>query len=163
MARKNAELLKTLLLVAFLAGGLLLVRIGALPAWAWIVLTLVTIGMRILARLDAYTDELAIGEAGITRTHGSKMRKQLTEAVSWQELEKVEVLARETGPDMSEPLFLLHGQGENGVAVPGELAQEHALVARLRERLPGLREDRLAQALAASESGAFTVWEKDAA
>ena len=162
MRRKNAELLKTLALVAFLAGGLLLVRIGALPAWLWIVLTLVTIGMRLVARLDAYADELAIDEAGITRRHGSRMRRQLVEAVRWDELARVEVLARETGPDRQQALFLLHGVGSNGVAVPGELAERQGLVAALRQHLPGLREDSLAQALAAGEPGAYLLWEKGA-
>jgi len=163
MTRKNFELLKTLALVAFLAGGLLLVRMGVLPAWLWIVLTLLTIGMRTVARMDAYVDEIAVNDDGVTRTHGSKMRRRMTESVRWDELAKVEVLARETGPDKQDALFLLHGAGSNGVAIPGPLAQQHDLAGRLRERLPGLREDRLAQALAASESGAFTLWEKDAA
>ena len=163
MTRKTRELLKTLALVAFLAGGLVLVRIGALPLWLWLVLTALTVFLRYAARMDAYTDQLEVGDAGVTRTHGSRMRKQLTEAVRWDELTKVEVLARETGPDKQEPLFLLHGAGTNGVAVPGALAQQHDLAGILRRRLPGLREDLLAQALAASDSGAFVLWEKDAA
>lgn len=160
MTRKNVELLKTLALVAFLAGGLLLVRTGALPAWLWMVLTLVTIGMRLVTRLDTYTDELLLDDQGITRRHGSKVRKQLTESVRWDEIEKVEVLARETGPDKQEPLFLVHGAGSNGVAVPGALAERQGLVAALRQRLPAWREDQLAQALAAGESAAFVLWEK---
>ena len=163
MTRKTGELLKTLALVAFLAGGLVLVRIGALPLWLWGVLTAVTVFMRYAARLDAYTEQLEIGDQGVTRRHGSRMRQQLTEAVRWDELTKVEVLARETGADKQEPLFLLHGAGTNGVAVAGALAQQHDLVGALQRRLPGFREDALAQALAASENGAFILWEKDAA
>jgi hypothetical protein len=163
MTRKNGEMLKTLALVAFLAGGLVLVRIGALPLWLWGVLTVLTVFLRYAARMDAYTDELEVGDAGVTRRHGSRMRKQLVEAVRWDELTKVEVLARETGAHKQEPLFLLHGIGTNGVAVPGALAQQHDLAGILQRRLPGLHAERLAQALAASESGAFVVWEKDAA
>lgn len=163
MTRKTVELLKTLALIAFLAGGLMLVRIGALSLWLWCVLTAVTIFMRYAARLDAYSDRLEIGDQGVTRTHGSRMRKYLTEAVRWDELTKVEVLAREAGADKQEPLFLLHGAGTNGVAVAGALAHEHDLVGTLQRRLPGFRQDALAQALAASERGAFTLWEKDAA
>ena len=78
MTRKTGELLKTLALVAFLAGGLVLVRIGALPLWLWGVLTAVTVFMRYAARLDAYTEQLEIGDQGVTRRHGSRMRQQLT-------------------------------------------------------------------------------------
>jgi hypothetical protein len=118
--------------------------------------------LRVAARLDAYTDRLFVDADGITRRHGSRLRHELTEAVRWDELTRVEVLARETGPDKQEPLFLLHGAGTNGVAVPGALARQHGLADTLRQRLPGWREDRLAQALAATESGAFALWEKDA-
>ena len=90
------------------------------------------------------------------------MRRQLTEMVRWDELARVELLARETGPDKQEPLFLLHGKGAAGVAVPGPLAQRHDLVGLLRQRLPGFRDDLLGQALASPESRTFTLWEKDA-
>lgn len=163
MARNPRELLKTLLLVAFLGGGLLLVRAGGLPFWLWCVLAAVTVFMRVVTRMDAHADALVVDAEGVTRTHGSKMRRQLTEAVRWGELAKVEVLARETGPGKQQPLFLLHGAGTNGVAVPGPLAQQHDLPGTLRQRLPGFRDDLLAQALAATETGTFTLWEKGAA
>lgn len=163
MTRKTGELLKTLALVAFLAGGLVLVRMGALPLWLWGVLTAMTVFMRYAARLDSYTDQLEIGEGGVARRHGSRMRQQLTEAVRWDELTKVEVLSRETGADKQAPLFLLHGPGTNGVAVPGALAQQHDLTGILQRRLAGFDTAALAQALAASGSGRYVLWEKDAA
>lgn len=159
----NRDHLKTLAIVAFLGGGLLLVRMGALPFWLWCVLAALAVFMRVVTRMDAYRDELLVDAEGVKRTHGSKMRKQLTEAVPWTELAKVEVLARETGPDKQQPLFLLHGAGTNGVAVPGPLAQRHDLPGTLRQRLPGFRDDLLAQALAATEAGTFTLWEKGGA
>lgn len=163
MTRKTGELLKTLALVAFLAGGLVLVRIGALPPWLWGVLTAVTVFMRYAARLDAYTEQLEIGDHGVARRHGSRMRQQLTEAVRWDELTRVEVLTRETGADKHEPLFLLHGAGTSGVAVPGALAQQHGLVGILRRRLAGFDTAALAQALAEGENRRYVLWEKDAA
>jgi hypothetical protein len=163
MQRRTRESLKTLLLVAFLAGGLLLVRAGALPAWVWVLLTLVTMAMRLLARLDAYRDELFVTDAGITRRHGSRVRKTAEEAVRWDELEKVEVLTQEAGPDGADLLFLLHGRGTNGVAVSGALAQQHGLPALLQQRLPGFREDQLAQAQAATGKAAFLLWERQSA
>lgn len=160
MTRPNTQLLKTIALVAFLAGGLLLVRAGALPLWLWFVLAVLVLIMRVVTRMDAQDDTLELGPERITRTLGSKMRRQITEAVRWDELTKVEVLARETGPDKQEPLFLLYGATDAGVAVPGPLARQHDLAGLLRQRLPGFDEGRLAQALAAADSGRYTLWEK---
>ena len=159
MQRSTRESLKTLLLVAFLAGGLLLVRAGALPAWVWVLLTLVTIAMRLLARMDAYQDELLVTDTGITRRHGSRVRKTSEESVRWDELEKVEVLTHETGPASADLLFLLHGRGTNGVAVSGALAHKHGLPELLQQRLPGFRTEQLAQAQAATGKAAFLLWE----
>lgn len=160
MTRPSPRLLKSIALVAFLAGGLLLVRAGALPLWLWCVLAVLVIFMRVVARLDAPIDTLEIGPERITRTLGSKMRKPVIEAVRWDELAKVEVLARATGPDRQEPLLLLYGASGAGVAVPGPLARQHDLPGLLRQRLPGFDDSLLAQALAATESGRTTVWEK---
>lgn len=157
-----SERLKTVALVAFLGGGLLLVRAGALPFWAWALLTLVAVGLRVLARMDAYGDELALSDDGIVRQHGSRMRKTMQESVRWNELTRVEVLTRETGPAQADMLFLLHGDGSNGVAVPGPLAERHGLATQLQQRLPGFRAEQLAQAQAATERAAFLLWERDA-
>jgi len=161
MQRRARESLKTLFLVAFLAGGLLLVRAEAMPAWLWMVLTLLTIGMRVLVRLDAYHDELSVTDIGITRRHGSRVRKTTEEVVRWNELEMVEALAHETGPNNADLLFLLHGRGTNGVAVTAALAQQHGLIALLQQRLPAFRTDQLAQAQAATAKGTFVLWERE--
>jgi hypothetical protein len=157
----NTQLLKTIALIAFLAGGLLLVRAGALPLWLWCLLAVLVIVMRMVTRLDAPVDTLEISAEHITRTLSSKMRRPVTEAVRWDELSKVDVLARETGPDKQEPLFLLYGASGAGVAVPGPLARQHDLGGLLRQRLPGFDEGLLAQALAATERGRYTLWQKD--
>ena len=93
------------------------------------------------------------------REHGSRLRKKVVESVRWDELDSVEVRARETGPQRDQMLFLLYGRTGNGVAVPGPLAQQHNLADALARRLPGLRQDLLAQATAAREPGAYTLWE----
>jgi hypothetical protein len=151
--------LKNLMLLAFLGGGLLLVRIGALPFWGWCALTGVTLLARLLTHLDRYQDELLLSDQGLTRQHGSRMRQNLVESLRWEELSKVEVLARETGPAGQDLLFLLHGSGSNGVAVPGPLAQQHDLPALLERRLPGFRTDLLRTAAAATERASFTLWQ----
>jgi hypothetical protein len=153
-------MVKTLLLVAFLAGGLLLVQAGALPLWAWLLLTAITVFMRLLGRMDAAYDELTIDAQGVVREHGSRLRQKLREAVRWDELQRVEVRTRETGPRRDEMLFLLFGAGENGVAVPGHLALRHDLPAQLRQRLPDFRDDQLALATAAGERATFLLWQK---
>lgn len=157
---RNRELFKTVVLIAFLAAGLLFVRAGVLPLWAWALLTLAVIFMRTITRMDRYSEALSVTDEGVTRTHGSRMRRQMQEGVRWDEITRVEAMSREAGPDKKDVLFLLYGAGTNGVAVPAALAQQHDLVGQLRRRLPGLRDEQLAQALAASDAQTFVLWER---
>jgi hypothetical protein len=161
MARPTRELLKILYFVAFVIAGLLLVRVGALPVWMFAVVVLVVAAARVVSRLDVPEEDLALSDEGITRRHGSRMRKPTIEAVRWDELEQVEVLTQETGPDRKDLLFLLRGAGTNGVAVSGPLAERHGLVAQMQSRLPGFRGDQLAQAQAATGRASFLLWERE--
>lgn len=154
--------MKSLLLVAFLVAGLLLVVAGALPLWVWFVLTAVTVFMRLLAGLDTPVEELTLTGEGLTRRLASPLRQHTVETVRWDALVRVEVRTRETGPQRRDPLFLLFGSDGGGVAVPGPLAERHGLVALLRQRLPGWREQALADALATAQRSTFTLWEKGA-
>jgi hypothetical protein len=151
--------LKSLLLIGFLAGGLLLVRAGALPLALYAALALLLIVVRMLPRLDAYSDELQVGDEGVVRQHGSRLRKTTVESVRWDQLRAVEVRTRETGPQHDQMLFLMFGREGSGVAVPEPLARQHRLAETLARRLPGWRQDLLAQAMAATEPAAFTLWE----
>lgn len=158
----RSPMTRTVLLVAFLAAGLLLVRSGALSPWLWMLLTLVVIATRVIARMDAYQDELSFTEEGITRQHGSRLRKVQTETVRWDQVRRVEVLTHETGPARKDLLFLLYGTGDAGVAVPGPVAERHGLVAELQRRFPGLQQDQWAQAQAATGRATFLLWEQPA-
>lgn len=161
MARPSREWLKTLYLVAFLVIGLLLVHAGALPLWLWAVLSVVTVGVRVIVKLDAYQDELSVTDVGVTRRHGSRMRKTSEESVRWNDLQRVEVLTKEVGQGKSDLLLLLHGKGSSGVAIAGPLAQQHGLPELLARKLPGFRNDEWLRAQAASEAASFVLWEKN--
>jgi hypothetical protein len=154
---------KSILLVAFLAGGLLLVRAGALPAWAWVLGTGLAILVRTLSNLDRLRDELSINDESITRRVASPMRRPMEEKVRWDELVRVLLITHETGPGRRDMLFLLYGQGPAGVAVPGPVADAHALAGLLESRLPGFRGDQLDAARACAQRETFVLWEKDAA
>jgi hypothetical protein len=158
----RSPLTRSVLLVAFLAAGLLLVRSGALSAWIWMLMTVVVIATRVIARMDAYQDELSFTDEGITRQHGSKLRKVQTESVRWDQLRRVEVLTHEIGPARKDLLFLLFGTGDAGVAVPGPVAERHGLMAQLQRRFPGLQEDQWTQAQAATGRATFLLWERAA-
>jgi hypothetical protein len=157
---RNRELFKTIALIAFLAGGLFLVRAGVLPLWAWSLLTLVVIFMRVIARMDHYAEELSVTGQGVIRTHGSRMRRQMNESVHWDQLSRVDAISQEAGPARKDVLFLLYGADGSGVAVPAALAQQHDLIGQLRRRLPGFQDDQLAQALAANERHTFVLWQR---
>ncbi|GAB3651349.1 hypothetical protein [Ramlibacter alkalitolerans] len=148
------------MLAALVASGLLLVQAGALPFWVWAVVAALAIGTRLLAHVDRYRDELFLSEEGVSRQHGSRLRKTSTESVRWDELVKVEVLTNETGAGRKDLLLLLYGTQGSGVAVPGSVAKSHALVPALERRLPGFRTDAFAQAERSTERRSWTLWER---
>lgn len=156
----RSPMARTVLLVAFLAAGLLLVRSGALSPWIWMLLTLVVIATRVIARMDAYQDELSFTEEGISRQHGSRLRKVQNESVRWDQVRRIEVLTHETGPARKDLLVLLYGTGEAGVAVPGPVAERHGLRAELQRRFPGLQDDQWIQAQAATGRATFLLWDR---
>jgi hypothetical protein len=160
MKRGSSQLRKSWFLAALLASGLLLVRAGALPLWLWALLTALAVATRLLPRIDPYRDELLVSDEGLTRQHGSKLRKTSIESVRWDALSEVEVLANETGPDRKDLLFLLRGSDGQGVAVPGPVAQGHGLVAVLERRLAGFRRDLLQQAEVSTERRSWTLWQR---
>jgi hypothetical protein len=153
---------KSILLIAFLAGGLLLVRAGALPAWAWVLLTAVAIVVRTVANMDRLRDELYINDETITRRLASPVRRPSEEKVRWDDLVRVLLITHETGPGRRDMLFLLYGKDRAGVAVPGPVADAHALAGLLESRLPGFRGDQLDAARACPQRETFVLWEKDA-
>ena len=155
---------KSILLVAFLAGGLLLVRAGALPAWAWVLLTGVAIVIRTLSNMDRLREELLVSDESITRRLVSPLRRPTEERVRWDDLVRVLLITHETGPAKRDMLFLLYGSAKAaGVAVPGPVAEANGLPAILESHLPGFRADQLAAARAASARDTFVLWEKDGA
>lgn len=158
LPRKPAA--KNLYLVFFLGVGLLLVRAGALPFWVWGLVSVIAVAMRVVAAMDVPQEELAVSDIGVTRRHGSRVRRQETESVRWNELTRVEAISRETGPQQQDVLLLLHGQGGAGVAVAAPLADRQGLTAQLQARLPGFDVQQLEQARAASERAMFTLWER---
>ncbi|MEJ8840156.1 hypothetical protein [Ramlibacter sp. AN1133] len=151
---------KTWVLAVLVASGLLLVQAGALPLWVWALVAALVVATQVLAHADRYRDQLFVSEEGLSREHGSRLRKTLTESVRWDELAKVEVLANETGAGRKEMLFLLYGRTGQGVAVPGSVASSHDLVAVLEGRLPGFRKDAVAEAQRSAERRSWTLWER---
>jgi hypothetical protein len=151
---------KSILLIAFLAGGLLLVRAGALPAWAWVLLTGLAIIIRTLSNMDRLREELLVSDESITRRLVSPLRRPTEERVRWDDLVRVLLITHETGPGRRDMLFLLYGASKSGVAVPEPVAEAHGLPAILESHLPGFRSDQLAAARAASERDTFVLWEK---
>lgn len=152
---------KSILLVAFLAGGLLLVRAGALPAWIWMLLTALAIVVRTLSNMDRVREQLLISDDSVTRRLVSPLRKPTEEKVRWDELARVLLITHETGPARRDMLFLLYGSGQSGVAVPGPVAESNGLVPQLQARLAGFRHDQLAAARAAAERDTFVLWERN--
>jgi hypothetical protein len=156
---RSVEFLKVALLIAFLAAGLLLVKADGLPFWGWCLLAGITLAMLYLPGFNPYLDELVVSEEGVIRRFGPKLRKKTVEKVDWHQLSKVEVVTNELGPFQEDMVFLLHGAGGAGIAVPGGLAAKHGLVAVLQQRLNGFRNKELIEAAGSVSPATFTLWE----
>lgn len=156
---RGIELLKVVLLIAFLGGGLLLVKTDGLPFWGWCLLAGMTLLMLYLPGFNPYLDELLVSEEGVIRRFGPKLRKKTIEKIDWRQLSKVEVVTNELGPFQEDMMFLLHGADGAGVAVPGGLAARHGLIAVLQQRLKGFRNEELIEAAGSVSTASFTLWE----
>ena len=108
----------------------------------------------------AFVDELEITNLGVTRRFGPRLRKKKEESVSWQDLNKVEILTTDAGPSSEDFFFILHGRDGKGVAISNDLAVKHGLVATLQNRLPGVDNKAIIEASGSTEVRRFLVWQK---
>ena len=108
----------------------------------------------------AFVDELEITNLGVTRRFGPRLRKKKEESVSWQDLNKVEILTTDAGPSSEDFFFILHGRDGKGVAISNDLAVKHGLVATLQNRLPGVDNKAIIEASLSTEIRRFLVWQK---
>jgi hypothetical protein len=82
------------------------------------------------------------------------------ERVRWADLSKVRILTTNEGPWVEDVYFLLETQGGKGCAVPHGAAVRTRLLEELQSRLPGVRDEKVIEAMSCTDNSSFTIWER---
>jgi len=115
----------------------------------------------ILPRIEAAsrrkrsTAVVTIDDHGVTRTDG-----ELRESVAWDDLAWVRIFTTSAGPAVDDVFFALGAGNGKGCLVPLELATSSHLLEALQQRLPGLDNAAVAQAMGSTTEAVFTIWKR---
>jgi hypothetical protein len=128
--------------------------LGAVAAYAFVI---------VLARRDraerraqAATARFAVDEHGVERDLADGRH----EAVTWAEVERVEVVTLPKGPWAQRVRVVLHGgSDERGCIVPLDVAEDGGLLAALG-RLPHFDHRALHEAITAMRTGTVAIWHR---
>lgn len=85
------------------------------------------------------------------------------ERVSWADLTKVTILTTDAGPWAEDVFFVLETREGPGCVVPHDAAVRTALLEELQNRLVGLRNEEVVQAMGSTSNNRFTIWEATSA
>lgn len=114
-----------------------------------------SIGDRAAARL--LPESLYIVE--MTPTHVSCRDPDGTvETVSWDDLQRVEIVTNDHGPWLMDRFWVLHGS-ETGCVVPTGATGETALLERL-QTLPNFDSEALVESVSLTSNNRFLCWER---
>lgn len=98
-------------------------------------------------------ERLIVGAEGVRRV----LADGREESVLWSELVRVAILTTDQGPFGEDFFFLLHARDGTGCAVPNQLAQGHALLARLQQ-LPRFDSMAVIVASGCCDDAMFECW-----
>ena len=99
-------------------------------------------------------EHLTIDDTGITRT-GRKLR----EHVAWDDIMRVRIMTNDRGPWLEDVFFVVDSKKGDGCVVSQELAVRHGLLEALQERLEGLDNGAVIEAMTSVENRTFIIWE----
>jgi hypothetical protein len=100
--------------------------------------------------------QLTIDDTGITRT-----ARKLREHVAWQDIKRVQIMTNDRGPWLEDVFFILDSKKGGGCVVPHDLAVSGRLLEALQERLEGLNNGAVIEAMTSIENRTFTIWEAE--
>jgi hypothetical protein len=80
------------------------------------------------------------------------------EAVSWDDLQRVEIVTTDQGPFLCDVYWMLHGS-KTCCVVPQGATGEKELIIRLQQ-LPGFQHEAAIKAMASTENRRFLCWKK---
>jgi hypothetical protein len=99
-------------------------------------------------------EHLTIDDEGITRT-----TRKLREHVAWSDIMRVRILTTDQGPQLEDVYFVIEGKDGNGCMVSHELAVRGGLLNALHERLDGVDNKEVIEAMLSTSNRVFTIWE----
>jgi hypothetical protein len=140
--------------------GLFAAFLGQMPWWPGIFFATCAAALVLGSGLPSHVDEIAISTQGIRRTGGPRLWVKKVEAISWDRLSKVEIMA--DGADSESISFLLHGSSGAPMAVSDAHAEVEWLLSEMQRRLPGFDERQVESAYEAcrrAKDGRVLVWQ----
>ncbi len=149
---------------AYVAGGLALVSsvTALLHMHAWgMPLTLSVITAVLLALPNIWPrgrEFVQVDEQGV-----SVATKRGIESVTWPLIERVRILTTSGGPFVEDVFFVLEASNGKGCVVPHAAAVRTKLLEELETRLPGVRDNKVIEAMGCASDNSFTIWEKPGA
>lgn len=81
-----------------------------------------------------------------------------TEKVAWSDLQRVEIVTTDEGPEYADVFWKLHG-ANGGCLIPQGATGEQRLLERIQE-LPGYDDNAVIQAMGSTSNNTFLVWSR---
>jgi hypothetical protein len=108
----------------------------------------------VLPRERPPAEQLTIDEEGITRT-----ARNLREHVAWADVVRICIMTNDQGPYLEDVYFVIEGRNGEGCVVSHELATRGRLLYALHERLDGVNNKEVIEAMLSTSNHVFTIWE----
>ncbi|HKS05933.1 MAG TPA: hypothetical protein VJR92_06435 [Gemmatimonadaceae bacterium] len=99
-------------------------------------------------------EELSVDDIGVTR-----LAPQLREHIAWADVSRVRILTTDQGPQSEDVFFVMDGRSGAGCVVPHDLAVEGKLLDALQEKLPGVNNGSVIEAMTSTSNREFVIWE----
>jgi hypothetical protein len=133
---------------------------GGMPWWPGVFFAACAVGLLLGSDLPRFVDDIEVSAQGVRRTYGPRLWVKKVEAISWDALSKVEIVADRL--DAEEVSFLLYGSDGRPMPVSDAQAETEGLVMEMQKRLPDFDERRFDEACQRVRNGPTLVWEKPA-
>lgn len=108
----------------------------------------------VLPRERPPDEHLTIDDEGITRT-----ARNLREHVAWADIVRICIMTNDQGPYLEDVYFVIEGRNGEGCVVSHELATRGRLLESLHERLDGVNNKEVIEAMLSTSNNVFTIWE----
>jgi hypothetical protein len=144
--------------------GLFAAFLGQMPWWPGLFFAVCAAALVLGSDLPRHIDEIEITARSIRRTRGRRLWVKKVEAISWDGLSKVEMVADDSD-DCEGVCFLLHGPSGAPMAVSDGRPEIEHLLFEMQRRLPGFDECLVENAYEAwrrTKDGRVLIWQRPA-